>query len=150
MDISVCKGGMGQLDYMIVVFTNGGSSQRRDRHGSFGTFLEKLANRRREIYAFCVKTIFGSDFIDYMIVIFTNEDTLVDNNETMKDYLEGSPHFKENLTACDNRMVLFDDRPKTGQKKKAKRVQKLLNLVEKVVRKNNKKPFMETKATEKD
>lgn len=39
-------------------------------------------------------------------------------------------------------MVVFDNRQKTGKKKKAKKVQELLNLVEEVVRKNNKKPFM--------
>ncbi|CAA7033289.1 unnamed protein product [Microthlaspi erraticum] len=89
-----------------------------------------------------LKILFGSDIVDYMILVFTNEDSLDDNSDTMKDYLEECPDFKEILTACNNRMVLFDNRPKADKNKKAEQVQELLSLVEEVMRKNNNKPFM--------
>ncbi|XP_010437891.1 PREDICTED: immune-associated nucleotide-binding protein 8 [Camelina sativa] len=89
-----------------------------------------------------LKVLFGDDIVDYMIVVFTNEDSLTDNNETLDGYLKESSRFKEILAACNNRVVLFDNRAKTGKRKKAKKVQRLLDLVEEVVRKNNKKPFL--------
>jgi len=39
-------------------------------------------------------------------------------------------------------MVLFENRLRTSKRKKAKQVQKLLDLVEEVERKNNNKPFL--------
>ncbi|XP_023636093.1 immune-associated nucleotide-binding protein 11 [Capsella rubella] len=89
-----------------------------------------------------LKVIFGDDIVDYLIVVFTNEDSLSDSNETLDGYLEGSPDFKEIIAACNNRKVLFDNRLKIVKRKKAKQVQELLQLVEEVVRKNNKKPFL--------
>lgn len=39
-------------------------------------------------------------------------------------------------------MVLFENSLRTSTRKKGKQVQRLLDLVEEVVRKNNKKPFL--------
>ncbi|CAL9232230.1 unnamed protein product [Arabidopsis halleri] len=91
---------------------------------------------------FVLKTLFGDAIVDYLIVVFTNEDSLIDNNVTINDYLEGSPDFKEIIAACNNRMVMFENSLRTSKRKKAKQVQRLLDLVEEVVRKNNKKPFL--------
>ncbi|CAL9232239.1 unnamed protein product [Arabidopsis halleri] len=88
-----------------------------------------------------LKILFGNDIVDYMIVVFTNEDSFDDNNDTMEDYLKECPAFKEILAVCENRMVQFDNRAKASESKKAKQVQEFLHLVEEVVRKNNNKPF---------
>ncbi|CAE6130121.1 unnamed protein product [Arabidopsis arenosa] len=90
---------------------------------------------------FVLKILFGDAIVDYLIVVFTNEDSLVDNNATINDYLEGSPDFKEIIAACNNRMVLFENSLRTSKRKK-EQVQRLLDLVEEVERKNNKKPFL--------
>jgi len=43
---------------------------------------------------FVLKTLFGDSIFDYLIVVFTNEDSLIDDNVTINEYLEGSPDFK--------------------------------------------------------
>lgn len=43
---------------------------------------------------FALKILFGSKIVDYMIVVFTNEDSLEDDGDTFEEYLEDSPDFK--------------------------------------------------------
>lgn len=38
--------------------------------------------------------LFGSEVVDYMIVVFTNEDALEDDGETLEEYLNDSSDFK--------------------------------------------------------
>ncbi|OAO97506.1 hypothetical protein AXX17_AT4G11120 [Arabidopsis thaliana] len=66
---------------------------------------------------FALKILFGSKIVDYMIVVFTNEDSLEDDGDTFEEYLEDCPDFKDS---------------------KAKQVQELLNYVEEIARLNGK------------
>ncbi|CAA7033274.1 unnamed protein product [Microthlaspi erraticum] len=88
-----------------------------------------------------LKILFGSQIVDYMIVVFTNGDAF-DDGDTLDDYLEDCPEFQEILKECDDRKVLFDNRRNISEFKKEKQVQELLNLVEQISRKNNGKSYM--------
>ncbi|CAF1747003.1 hypothetical protein Bca4012_043945 [Brassica carinata] len=88
-----------------------------------------------------LKILFGSQIVDYMIVVFTNGDAF-DDGDTLDDYLEDCPEFQEILKECDDRKVLFDNRRNIPKSKKDKQVQDLLNFVEQISKKNNGKPFM--------
>lgn len=44
------------------------------------------------------------------------------------------------LELCDNRLVLFDNKA-SDKRKKAEQVEKLLSVVDSVVRKNNGRPY---------
>ncbi|XP_023636094.1 immune-associated nucleotide-binding protein 13 [Capsella rubella] len=87
------------------------------------------------------KILFGSQIVDYMIVVFTNGDAL-DEGETLDDYLEDCPEFHDILNECGNRKVLFDNRRDVPERKKDKQLQDLLNLVEQISKKNNGKSYM--------
>ncbi|KAG7557260.1 AIG1-type guanine nucleotide-binding (G) domain, partial [Arabidopsis suecica] len=91
---------------------------------------------------FALKILFGSKIVDYMIVVFTNEDSLEEDGDTFEEYLEDSPDFKEIFKACNDRKVLFQNKAKSHESQKAKQVQELLNYVEEIARKNG-KPFMD-------
>ncbi|KAL1219919.1 Immune-associated nucleotide-binding protein 12 [Cardamine amara subsp. amara] len=91
---------------------------------------------------FALKILFGSKIVDYMIVVFTNEDALADDDDTFEDYLQDCPDFKEILKACNDRKVLIDNKAKSRESQKAKQVQELLNYVEDIVGKNG-KPYMD-------
>ncbi|KAG7552584.1 P-loop containing nucleoside triphosphate hydrolase [Arabidopsis thaliana x Arabidopsis arenosa] len=88
-----------------------------------------------------LKILFGSQIVDYMIVVFTNGDAL-DDGETLDDYLEDCPEFQEILMECGDRKVLFDNRRDIAERKKDKQVQDLLKLVEQISKRNNGKSYM--------
>ncbi|CAA0394388.1 unnamed protein product [Arabidopsis thaliana] len=88
-----------------------------------------------------LKILFGSQIVDYIIVVFTNEDAL-ECGETLDDYLEDCPEFQEILEECDDRKVLFDNSYNAPVSKKDKQVHDLLNLVEQISKKNNGKSYM--------
>ncbi|KAG7557259.1 AIG1-type guanine nucleotide-binding (G) domain [Arabidopsis suecica] len=90
---------------------------------------------------FALKILFGSKIVDYMIVVFTNKDSLEDDGETFEEYLEDCPDYKEILEACNDRKVLFQNKAKAHESQKAKQVLELLNYVEEIVRLNG-KPYM--------
>ncbi|KAL9286246.1 Immune-associated nucleotide-binding protein 12 [Arabidopsis thaliana] len=87
---------------------------------------------------FALKILFGSKIVDYMIVVFTNEDSLEDDGDTFEEYLEDCPDFKEILEPCNDRKVLFRNRSNAPVSQKAKQVQELLNYVEEIARLNGK------------
>lgn len=43
-----------------------------------------------------LKILFGSEIVDYMIVVFTNGDAL-DDGETLDEYLDGGTEFQVGL-----------------------------------------------------
>ena len=47
---------------------------------------------------FALKILFGSKIVDYMIVVFTNEDSLEDDGDTFEEYLEDCPDFKVSVS----------------------------------------------------
>ncbi|CAI8610857.1 unnamed protein product [Vicia faba] len=90
-----------------------------------------------------LQTLFGSKIVDYMIVVFTNGDTLENDGLTLDDDYLG-PECPESLKAiislCDNRYVLFNNITK-DKEKKFEQVQQLLSLVNQVVSKNGGRPY---------
>lgn len=103
--------------------------------------VRRLAEEEQTVLSF-LQALFGSKIADYMIVVFTGGDELEENEETLEEYLaDYCPEFlKEILGICDNRLVLFNNKT-TDNVKKAEQVQKLLSLVESVVKQNNGKPY---------
>jgi len=103
--------------------------------------VRRLAEEEQTVLSF-LQALFGSKIADYMIVVFTGGDELEENEETLEEYLaDYCPEFlKEILGICDNRLVLFNNKT-TDKVKKAEQVQKLLSLVESVVKQNNGKPY---------
>ncbi|KOM43018.1 hypothetical protein LR48_Vigan05g062200, partial [Vigna angularis] len=89
-----------------------------------------------------LKTLFGHKIIDYLIIVFTGGDELEYNEETLDDYLgQGCPQpLKDILLQCDNRKVLFNNKTK-DETKQLQQVQELINLVNKVISKNNGQPY---------
>ncbi|CAA7033286.1 unnamed protein product [Microthlaspi erraticum] len=90
---------------------------------------------------FALKIFFGSEIVDYMIVVFTNEDAFEEGGGTLDAYLKNCPDFNEILEACNDRKVLFRNRENAPESQKAKQVQDLLNYVEEIASKNG-KPYM--------
>ncbi|KAI3821175.1 hypothetical protein L1987_08734 [Smallanthus sonchifolius] len=88
-----------------------------------------------------LRTLFGTNINDYMVVVFTGGDELEENEQTLEEFLEDCPKsLKDTLSLCGDRCVLFDNRTK-DQRKKAQQVQELLALVNMVLTKNNGKPY---------
>ncbi|CAD5314417.1 unnamed protein product [Arabidopsis thaliana] len=89
-----------------------------------------------------LQVIFGSQIIDYLVVLFTGGDELEANNMTLDDYLsKGCPEFlKTVLRLCGGRRILFDNRT-TDEGKKVKQVQELLAHVADIEKSTDGKPF---------
>ncbi|XP_004506417.1 immune-associated nucleotide-binding protein 9 [Cicer arietinum] len=107
-------------------------------------FTEEEENALRSL-----QTLFGSNIVDYMIVVFTGGDELEDNDETLDDYLgrECPEPLKEILSLCGNRCVLFDNKTK-DKKKQFGQVQKLLSFVSMIVSQNGGRPYTDELFTE--
>ncbi|CAA7033282.1 unnamed protein product [Microthlaspi erraticum] len=88
-----------------------------------------------------LKILLGRQIVDHIIVVFTNGDAL-DAGDTLEDYLQDCPEFREILKECDERKVLFDNRSDIPESKKEKQVQDLLNLVQQISNKNNERSYM--------
>ncbi|XP_076910965.1 immune-associated nucleotide-binding protein 9-like [Bidens hawaiensis] len=87
-----------------------------------------------------LQLFFGSQFYDYMILVFTGGDQL-DEDETLEDFLHDCPeNLKEILDTCENRCVLFDNKTE-DQVKRSDQVDKLLSYVNMVSRKNGGKLY---------
>ncbi|CAE5959183.1 unnamed protein product [Arabidopsis arenosa] len=86
--------------------------------------------------------LFGTEILDYLIVLFTGGDELEANNQTLDDYFyQGCPDFlKTVLDLCGDRKVMFNNMTK-DKRKKVEQVQQFLALVAKVEEHNDRKPF---------
>ncbi|XP_010542898.1 PREDICTED: immune-associated nucleotide-binding protein 8-like [Tarenaya hassleriana] len=84
-----------------------------------------------------IRSIFGSNVVNHIIVVFTNGDALESDGQTLDDYLtDDCPEFlKELLSVCDNRMVLFNNNSSDREQRETQ-VKELLQLVEKAVEHN--------------
>ncbi|CAH8272773.1 unnamed protein product [Arabidopsis lyrata] len=92
------------------------------------------------------------DGIDAVLLVFslrlTEEEkicafhALEDNGDTFEEYLNDCPDFKEILEACNDRIVLFENKTKAPEIQKAQQVQEVLNYVEEIAR-TNEKPYMD-------
>ncbi|KAL4559664.1 hypothetical protein LXL04_031807 [Taraxacum kok-saghyz] len=54
-----------------------------------------------------LRTLFGSKFYDYMIIVFTNGDALERDNQSLEDFLSESPKSFQETSTCVRIGVLF-------------------------------------------
>lgn len=115
--------------------------------GQIHAFLLVLSARNRfteeeEAVVSTLKSVFGNNIMDYMILVFTGGDELEYNDETLDEVLsyQSPKALKEILAKCKNRKVLFDNKTK-DENKKAQQVQELLSLVNNVRVQNGGKPY---------
>ncbi|KFK25812.1 hypothetical protein AALP_AA8G163900 [Arabis alpina] len=89
-----------------------------------------------------LQSLFGSEIMSYLIVLFTGGDELEANNTTLDNYLSrGCPDFlKTVLELCEDRKVLFNNRT-VDEGKKVEQVQQFLAQVTKIGERNRGKPF---------
>eukprot|EP01018_Ginkgo_biloba_P023808 Gb_17449 [translate_table: standard] len=88
-----------------------------------------------------LQTLFGEKIVNFMVVVFTGGDELEDNEETLEDYLHGSPHeLQELLRQCNYRTVLFNNKTKS-ETKKGKQATQLLKLIDIVIAENGGQPY---------
>ncbi|XP_059630289.1 immune-associated nucleotide-binding protein 9-like [Cornus florida] len=89
-----------------------------------------------------LRTFFGTKINDYMIIVFTNGDSLEEESETLQDYLgrDCPEPLKEILELCENRQVVFDNKTK-DECKKSEQVGQLLSLVDEVMAQNDGRPY---------
>ncbi|KAL7118291.1 hypothetical protein ACP275_03G126700 [Erythranthe tilingii] len=87
--------------------------------------------------------IFGSEIMNYMIIVYTRGDELEYHGLTLDDYFgRNYPELlKEMLKMCGNRCVLFDNRTK-DETKKYEQLNELLSVVNDVVDSNGGKPYL--------
>ncbi|CAH8369534.1 unnamed protein product [Eruca vesicaria subsp. sativa] len=99
--------------------------------------------KEEEVVLSTLEVLFGNKIVDYLIVVFTGGDLLEDDDEKIEDYLEGCPDFlKRLLEACEQRLVVFNNKTKEDDKKK-NQVQELLHLIDMVRKHTNNKPYTE-------
>lgn len=78
---------------------------------------------------------FGKDIMRYMIVLFTRRDEIERSNQSLMEYVDNVPDFlKSILNQCENRVIAFDNY--ATRIKKNEQVKQLLDLINKMVRKN--------------
>nr|XP_043637846.1 immune-associated nucleotide-binding protein 9-like [Erigeron canadensis] len=81
--------------------------------------------------------LFGTKIFNYIILGFTGGDLLDQDNKTMEGYLYDCPQsLKELLCLCGNHCILFDNRT-NDQSKRANQVDRLVSLVNMVLKENN-------------
>ncbi|AEE31645.1 Avirulence induced gene (AIG1) family protein [Arabidopsis thaliana] len=82
-----------------------------------------------------LQALFGSQILDYVVVVFTGGDVLEECKETLEDYLgRDCPTFiKEVMRMSSNRKVVIDNKTH-DEGKKAEQVHKLLSLVDDIRR----------------
>eukprot|EP00252_Welwitschia_mirabilis_P006331 TRINITY_DN17187_c0_g1_i1.p1 TRINITY_DN17187_c0_g1~~TRINITY_DN17187_c0_g1_i1.p1 ORF type:complete len:338 (-),score=80.71 TRINITY_DN17187_c0_g1_i1:160-1173(-) len=88
-----------------------------------------------------LQMLFGEKILNYMVVVFTGGDELEESEETLEDYLnESPPQIKDLLLQCNNRMVLFDNRTRSKNKKN-EQVSELLNHIDILIAQNAGRPY---------
>ncbi|VVB11679.1 unnamed protein product [Arabis nemorensis] len=89
-----------------------------------------------------LQALFGSEILDYLIVLFTGGDVLEERNQTLDDYFrQGCPEFLETvLSMCGGRKVLFNNK-NANASTKVSQVQQFLAHVSSIEERNYGKPF---------
>uniref|UniRef100_A0A1J3JAI2 Protein AIG1 n=1 Tax=Noccaea caerulescens TaxID=107243 RepID=A0A1J3JAI2_NOCCA len=84
-----------------------------------------------------LQALFGSQILDYVIVVFTGGDVLEEEGATLDEFLarDCPPFIKEVISMCGNRKVLIDNKTH-DEGKKAEQVHRLLSLVDEIRRRN--------------
>ncbi|KAI3940670.1 hypothetical protein MKW98_029989 [Papaver atlanticum] len=89
-----------------------------------------------------MRDFFGDKINDYMIVVFTGGDELLDDEVTLTEHL-GSKcprSLQDVIKLCGNRVILFDNKTKE-EKQRVEQVESLMSLVNLVIAHNNGLPY---------
>ncbi|KAI3932657.1 hypothetical protein MKW98_012628 [Papaver atlanticum] len=89
-----------------------------------------------------MRDFFGDKINDYMIVVFTGGDELLDDEVTLTEHL-GSKcprSLQAVIKLCGNRVILFDNKTKE-EKQRVEQVESLMSLVNLVIAHNNGLPY---------
>ncbi|KAI3842915.1 hypothetical protein MKW92_046698 [Papaver armeniacum] len=89
-----------------------------------------------------MRHFFGERINEYMIVVFTGGDELLDHGVTLTDYLgDKCPQsLQEVIKLCGNRVVLFNNKTK-DEKQRVQQVESLMSLVNLLIAHNNGLPY---------
>ncbi|XP_028549752.1 immune-associated nucleotide-binding protein 9 [Dendrobium catenatum] len=88
-----------------------------------------------------MKSLFGDEIVNYIILVFTGGDSLESKQQSLEDYISLCPEPLRNLIKlCKNRLIIFDNTTKDMMKREGQ-VNKLLSLVESVISDNGGKPY---------
>ncbi|GMI89822.1 IMMUNE ASSOCIATED NUCLEOTIDE BINDING 9 [Hibiscus trionum] len=95
-----------------------------------------------EAVLYSLVSLFGTQIVNYMIVVFTGGDEFDDEENTFEDYLGSTcpKPLKDILLVCGNRSLLFDNKTK-DETKRIEQVQHLVTLVNKVMEQNGWQPY---------
>lgn len=78
---------------------------------------------------------FGHDVIRYMMIVFTREDNLKQEQKTIEEFLETAPsELKEIVRKCENRYICVDNIASESEKKR--KVDELITKIDEMVDKN--------------
>jgi len=88
-----------------------------------------------------LQTLFGEKIINYMVIIFTGGDQLDDDEQSIEGYLKDSPSMLQDLLRqCNNRMVVFDNKTKSGTVKE-EQVKQLVKQIDDIIAQNGGRPY---------
>lgn len=78
---------------------------------------------------------FGHDVIKYMMIIFTREDSLKQEDKTIEDFLDGAPReLKEIVTKCKHRYVAMNNAADDSEKKL--KIDEVVHKIDEMVEEN--------------
>lgn len=79
---------------------------------------------------------FGHDVIKYMMIIFTREDSLKQEDKTIEEFLDGAPpELKEIVTKCKNRYVAMNNTADDSEKKL--KIDEVVHKIDEMVKNND-------------
>ncbi|KAI3840422.1 hypothetical protein MKX03_037834 [Papaver bracteatum] len=89
-----------------------------------------------------MRHFFGDRVNEYMIVVFTGGDELLDHEVTLTEYLGSKcpQSLQDVIKLCGNRVVLFDNKTK-DEKQRLEQVESLMSLVNLLIAHNNGQPY---------
>lgn len=80
--------------------------------------------------------MFGNNFFQYVIVVFTRKDDLDRENKTIREYLEEAEDtLKDLIKKCSNRYIAFNNMD--GSPSGEKQVENVLEMIKDIVSQNN-------------
>ena len=89
-----------------------------------------------------MKMIFGDDCTSFLIILLTGKDNLKREGQSVETFLKAlAKPFKDLLEECNNRVVAFNNTYKAGSEANKKQVQRLLDMINKLVKTNKGKCY---------
>ncbi|XP_077866558.1 uncharacterized protein LOC102809413 [Saccoglossus kowalevskii] len=85
--------------------------------------------------------LFGADFYQYLIIVFTRKDQLTQDNMSLNQFLLQTPEFLTSLLRrCDNRVVAIDNIT-TDDDVKQRQVDEIIHIAVQLKRSHNSRPM---------